>query len=83
MSVSHGPTPRPPNDRSFEQAQQDAQRDFAWLFREHEIHWEIDLFTSKGRYLCGCDNRPRSHQELDDHIRGTVLKARVPPRTKR
>ena len=77
----HQETDPQPSDRTFDQATEDAQRDFAWLFREHEIHWEMDIFTGRPRYACSCNNRAVNKNGLDDHIRGIVLVARVPPRS--
>lgn len=80
--TSSGPPAPPPEDNnlSFDQGQARAQREFARLVAEHEIVWEMDIFTGNVRFICECDRRARTHLELDRHISYMVWKARGPVR---
>ena len=78
--MSLGPTPPPPDDRSFREALDLAQKDYARLLHAHSPTWSLDL-TGCVRWTCSCsEGTPRNAAALDSHILTVVRKVRGPIR---
>lgn len=79
MSLSTGPIP-PPRDRSFIDAVDEAQRDFARLLYVHSPTWRINT-AGMVEWVCTCPSPgPRTCEANDNHIKEAVRKARGPVR---
>lgn len=81
MPISYGrnPTP-PPHDRSFAEAVDLAQRDYARLLHAHSPTWSLDL-TGAVRWACSCsEGTPRNTAAIESHILAEVKRARGPIR---
>ena len=83
MAASLGPTPQPPQPDSFQQAVQDAQKDYARLTHAHDIAWAVDLsMTVKFRCSCSAD-KERNAEAMVTHILTSIRNARGPVRAPR
>jgi hypothetical protein len=81
MTAIYGPPPpQPDDDRSFGQAVDEAQKDYARLTHFHEFSWSIDL-AGAVIWRCACSSSvPRNSMSANTHILQEVRKARGPVR---
>jgi len=79
MTLNSGPPPSP-SDRSFKDAVDEAQRDYARLLYVHSPTWRINT-AGTVEWVCGCPSPgPRTAEQNDRHILEAVRKVRGPVR---
>ena len=83
MSVSYGPPTPPQPDKTYSEAIQEAQRDFARLMHLHDINWQVDVSCTSVWMRCSCDDKARNVTAMRDHILKVVHDARGPRERKR